>query len=190
MDQNIPGADQGQRDDLPTTIVIGESYGGRAPNFTIENARFFGRPNFAGELDRFKDDRRKFTVIIPEEAVEPLRNLGYNVKERIPTEEEAAAGRERLFHLKVFMNFTPDPRPEDPDHEKGPDVWVKMGDRLEKLNSKTVQMFDRARMISMDLEVRGWEYDPEDASGQLSARLVQFVGTIQPNLFQQKYQGL
>lgn len=172
----------------PTVITIGESFGGRAPNFTIENARFFGKPNFSGELDRFKDDRRKFTVIIPEEAVEPLRSLGYNVKERIPTEEEAEMGREKLFHLKVFLNFKfSDQFPGSVEHEKGPDVWIIQGEDREKLNSKTVGILDRSRFHQIDMEIRGWEYDADESPGMLSARLVMFVGVLRANVLDSKY---
>lgn len=181
-------ADQDQR---PTVITIGESYGGRAPNFTIENARFFGRPNFSGELDRFKDDRRKFTVVIPQEAVEPLQQLGYNVKTTVPDEEAVAQGREEISHLKVFLNFKFNDRfPGDVEHENGPDIWVIQGEDREKLTSRTVGILDRSRFENIDIEVRGWEYDPEENPGMLSARLVMFVGVMRPSIIASKYSGL
>lgn len=175
----------------PTTITIGESYGGKAPNFTIENAKFYGRPNFAGELDRFKDDRRKFTVFIPKEAVEPLQRFGYNVKTKLPDEEDLAMGREEISFLKVMLNFRPDEKyPEKPELEKGPDIWVIQGESREKLSSRTVGILDRSRFQNIDMEIRGWEYDPEENPGMLSARLVMFVGVLRPSIIASKYEGL
>ncbi len=172
----------------PITITIGESFGGRAPNFTIENARFFGRPNFSGELNRFKDDRRQFTVEIPDEAVQPLQSLGYNVKTTVPDEEAAAQGRAPINHLKVILNFKFDDKfPGDVEHEKGPDVWIIQGEDREKLTSRTIGLLDRSRFETMDMEIRGWEYDPEENAGMLSARLVMFVGVLRANVLDSKY---
>jgi hypothetical protein len=178
--------------ELPTPIVtIGESYGKRAPNFTIENARFFGKPNFSGELDRFKDDRRKFTVIIPDEAVVPLQQLGYNVKTTVPDAEAVEQGREPINHLKVILNFSwHKDFPGVVEQEKGPDVWIIQGEDREKLTSRTVGLIDRSRFEQIDMEIRGWEYDPEEQPGMLSARLVMFVGVMRPSIIGQKYDGL
>lgn len=171
-----------------TIVTIGESYGGKPANFTLENAKFYGRPNFSGEMDRFKDDRRKFTVIIPEEAVEPLQRIGYNVKTTVPDAEAQEMGRETINHLKVMVDFRFDNQyPGDVEREKGPDVWVIQGDDREKLNSKTVGIIDRSRFESIDIEVRGWEYDADENPGVLSARLVMFVGVMRPNRLESKY---
>lgn len=180
-----------QEERPPIIVTIGESYGKRAPNFTLENARFFGAPNFSGVLDKFKDERRKFTTIIPDEAVVPLQQLGYNVKTTVPTEEELANGREPLNHLKVFLNFSwHKDFPGEVEHEKGPDVYIKSGEDMEKLNSRTVGLIDRSRFLSMDMEVRGWEYDADENPGMLSARLVMFIGVMRPSILGQKYEGI
>lgn len=174
-----------------TLVTIGESYGGKPANATIEHVRFYGRPNFNGEMDRFKDDRRKFTVIIPEDAVEPLRQIGYNVKTTVPDAEAQEAGRETVNHLKVMVDFRFDAQfPGDIEREKGPDVWVIQGESREKLNSKTVGIIDRSRFEDMDIEIRGWEYDPEESPGVLSARLVMFVGVMRQNRLNEKYGNL
>ena len=134
-----------------TKVTIGETYGKqKVGNLTIENCRFWGRPNFSGELDRFKDDRRKFTVIIPNEAAD-MQN------------------------------------PTDITREKGPDVWIIMGENREKLNSRTVGLLDRSRVENLDIEIRGWEYDPDENPGALSARLVALVAVLRPNLLDAKY---
>lgn len=172
---------------LTTKVSIGETYGSKkAPNIILEDARFYGRPNFAGELDRFKDDRRKFTVLIPADVADQLRQLGYNVKDKV--NEENDPDFEPFSFMKVMVDFRfSDSHPGDVNHEKGPDIWLIMGETREKLTSKTAGVLDRARVRSMDMEVRGWEYDPEDSAGMLSARLVTLVATVEPTLLNQKY---
>lgn len=168
-----------------TKVTIGETYGKqKVGNLTIENCRFWGRPNFSGELDRFKDDRRKFTVIVPNEAADMLREIGWNVKTTIPETED----QEPISSIKVMVDFRPDPQnPTDITREKGPDVWIIMGENREKLNSRTVGLLDRSRVENLDIEIRGWEYDPDENPGALSARLVALVAVLRPNLLDAKY---
>ena len=170
---------------INTKVSVGESYGDKAPNITLEDARFFGRPNFSGEEDRFKDARRKFTVLIPNEVADELRALGYNVKTDIPNDEEKAQGRETISHLKVMV--------DPPTEGGGSSVFVKMGDnKPEKLTVQTLGVMDRARLETMDMEIRAWMYNEEEVrkgleSPQYSARLVALVASIRMNLLDQKY---
>lgn len=177
-----------------TILTIGEGRGGRAPNFTLENCQFFGKPNFGGVMDQFKDDRRKFNVVIPEAGMEPLRALGYNVKQTVPKPEDIEMGREPITFLKVLLNFKiPDDKkglPNEIDFETGPDIYIMQGEDVEKINSLTVAVLDRTRFDNIDMEIRGWEYDKDENPGVLSARLVQFVGVMRPNMLAGKYGNL
>lgn len=162
---------------LNTKVSIGETYGKQKfPNLTLEDAKFWGRPNFSGdpEADRFKDPRQKFTVQIPNDVADQLRGLGYNVKTTVPTDEEIALGREPISSLKVMVG-------------KSPDIFVVMGQDSQKLNDNNWGMLDRSRIDRLDMEIRAWEFDPEDKPGETSARLVQLVAVITPNILQQKY---
>lgn len=167
--------------ELNTKVSIGESFGkNRLGNLTLEDAKFFGRPNFTGEEDRFKDSRRKFTVLIPNEVADQLREIGWNVKTTIPTAEEVAEGREPLSHLKVMV---------DP---KSSDVWVLLGQEREKLTEATLGIIDRSRIQSMDMEIRAWMYNEDEVkagteSPEYSARLVTLIAVIQPNILTEKY---
>jgi len=169
--------------ELNTRIESGPTYGKKLGNLTLLDAKFFGRPNFAGELDRFKDDRRKFTVLIPNDSADQLREMGWNVKTNIPTQEELAQfpDREPISHLKVMVDNI------DIEAGKGPEVFIIQGDDTERLTNQTLAVIDRSRFENIDMEIRGWEYDPEDNPGVYSARLVKFVGVLQPNLLDQKY---
>ena len=178
--------------EINTKVSIGEQYGNNPPNIVLEDAKFYGRPNFIGEMDRFNDDRRKFTVLIPNDIADQLRAFGYNVKTDIPSKQDMEEkGYEEISHLKVFLNFTipmdKRGRADELDYETGPDVFIRQNDEVEKLNSRTVGILDRSRFETMDMEIRAWEYNKEEHPGQYSARLVQFVGTMRPSILDAKY---
>lgn len=169
--------------EINTTISLGPTYGQKIGNLILQDAKFFGRPNFAGELDRFKDDRRKFTVLIPNDSADQLREMGWNVKTNIPTPEELEQfpDREPISHLKVMVDNI------DIERGKGPEVFLIQGDDTERLDNKTLGSIDRSRFKTIDMEIRAWEYDPEESPGSYSARLVKFVGVMEPNILDQKY---
>jgi len=162
--------------EINTKVSVGETYGKKVGNITLEDAKFFGRPNFSGVEDRFKDDRRKFTVLIPNEVADQLREMGWNVKTNIPTAEELKEfpDREPLSHLKVMV-------------DDGSIIQIRMGENVEQLTVGNFGVIDRSRIDTMDMEIRAWEYDPEERPGQYSARLVALVANIRPNILEQKY---
>lgn len=160
--------------EINTKVSVGETYGKKVGNITLEDAKFFGRPNFSGVEDRFKDDRRKFTVLIPNDVADQLRQMGWNVKTSIPTPEEQAQGRETLSHLKVMVGDSAI-------------IYIRMDEKMEQLQPATFGVLDRSRIQTMDMEIRAWEYDPEERPGQYSARLVSLVATLTPNILEQKY---
>ncbi len=162
--------------EINTKISVGETHGKKVGNLILEDAKFWGRPNFSGELDRFKDDRRKFTVLIPNELAEQLRMAGWNVKTTVPTEPE----QEELSHLKVIVDLSDEPG-------KGAALWVLQGDDREQLSVATAGILDRSRLENLDMEIRAWEYDPEEQPGKYSARLVMLVATLTPSILDQKY---
>lgn len=167
-----------------TVVTIKEPQGRNIPNIEIEGARFYGRPNFAGEMDRFKDPRRKFTVIIPDAAVAPLQEIGYNVKTTVPDPEAVEQGREQVNHLKVMV--------DEIHGDKGPDIFVIQGEDREKLTSDNMAIIDRSRFEVVDLEIRAWMYNKEEVDKGLeepaySARLVLFVGVMRVSRLAAKY---
>ncbi len=162
--------------EINTKVSVGETYGKKVGNITLEDAKFFGRPNFSGVEDRFKDDRRKFTVLIPNDVADQLREMGWNVKTNIPTPEEKKEfpDREPLSHLKVMV-------------DDGSIVQIRMGEDVETLTVGNFGVIDRSRIETMDMEIRAWEYDPDERPGNYSARLVALVANIRPNILEQKY---
>lgn len=169
--------------ELNTIVSVGSVLPGRRgiPNITLQQARFFGRPNFSGIEDQFKDSRRKFTVFIPNDVADQLREIGYNVKTDIPTQEvlREFPDRETISHLKVMV-------------DDGSDVYMRMGTEAapEKVAIPNYGVIDKTRIAEMDMEIRGWEYKPDEKPGEYSARLVAIVATVEPNLLMQKYGAL
>lgn len=171
--------------EINTKVSVGQTYGKGLPNIELEDAKFWGKPNFSGELDRFKDARRKFTVLIPNDVADTLREIGYNVKTTCPTEDQAKEGLECISFLKVMV-------------DDSSDVWVVMGEEREKLTPSTETspgtfgVMDKVRVETMDMELRAWNYNKEEVDAGVeqpmySARLVAIVANIRPNMLEQKY---
>lgn len=171
--------------ELETIVSVGQAFGRGIPNITLEKARFFGRPNFAGAKDRFKEEKRQFTVLIPNDIADQLRAIGYNVKTNIPTPEELREfpDREKISHLKVAV-------------DESSDVFVKMGDAdPTKLAPQTFGVVDKSRIHEMDMELRAWMYNRDMVEQKIeepkwSARLVQCVVVLEPNILAMKYGNL
>jgi hypothetical protein len=71
--------------------------------------------------------------------------------------------------------------------DDGSIVQIRMGENVEQLTVGNFGVIDRSRIDTMDMEIRAWEYDPEERPGQYSARLVALVANIRPNILEQKY---
>jgi hypothetical protein len=167
---------------IKTVVSVGTVPRGRRgiPNITLQDAKFFGRPNFSGLEDQFKDSRRKFTVLIPNDLADQLREIGYNVKTDIPTSEQLAEfpDRDIVSHLKVMV-------------DDSSDVYMRIGDgNPDKVSIPNYGVIDKTRIETMDMEIRGWEYNPDEKPGQYSARLVAIVANVTPNILMQKYGAL
>lgn len=171
--------------EINTVVSVGPIIGRNLPNITLEDAKFFGRPNFSGEMDRFKDDRRKFTVLIPNDVADQLRAIGYNVKTNIPTAEQLAENPDlaEISFIKVMV-------------DDSSDVWVKMGDQEPtKIAVSNYGLMDRSRIEVMDMEIRAWNYNKEEVDAGIetpkySARLVSIIAVLTPNRLQEKYGNL
>lgn len=157
--------------EINTKVTVGPvDKGKKLGNLLFEDAKFFGKPNFRGEADQFKDDRRKFTMLVPNDLADQLRTMGWNVKTLLPQQE----GQEELSIIKVMV-------------DDGADVWLRMGEDNEKLTPETFGVVDRSRIQEMDVEIRAWEYDPEEKPGKFSARLVSVVATLEVSMINKKY---
>jgi hypothetical protein len=172
---------------LDTLVTYHQGYGNKPGNITLEGCRFYGRPNFQGELrdhGSWQEDKRNFTVLIPNEEADRMRDLRWPVKTNVPTDDEKAQGREPLSYLKSSVFFSVDKNPHQPlEEQRYPDIWVIQGDDREKLTFRTVGLMDTARFDMIDMELRLWEYKPD----QWSATLVTLVAVMRTSRLSEKY---
>lgn len=145
-------------------------------NMVIENMMFaFGQrksSNFRGEEQQYVDKNKpQFEVKIPEDSVEPLRKLGWNVKQWEKEEE----GADTVYYLNVKV------------HPNSATIKVRRGDEFEELDKNTMAIIDRLRFEKIDVEIRKWEYDPVAKPGKFSSALNDFYGVIRTTFLSDKY---
>jgi hypothetical protein len=70
---------------------------------------------------------------------------------------------------------------------QGPEITIKMGDQLERLNNATMAILDKSRIVDLDVEVRAWDYPKREPHEPYSARLVKLVATIERDRLSEKH---
>ena len=113
----------------------------------IDDARIIYR-NFAGRGDKYnREGDRNFAVVIPDEDMaNELTNLGWNVKIKPPRED----GDTPFMFLPVKVKF----------NDRGPIVYLKTGDRQNKLDEESVGLLDNIDIIGVDLDIRPYNWGP------------------------------
>lgn len=120
----------------------------------IDDARFAFRPNFSGAADKYnREGDRNFTLLIPTlEQAEELRERGWNIKEKPPRDMD----EEPLYYLTVKVKFS----------EYGPNVFLKTGNAVNRLDEKSVGRLDRIRIASMDMDIRPYDWEVNGKTGR------------------------
>ena len=132
----------------------------------IDDARIIYR-NFAGRGDKYnREGDRNFAVVIPdEEMADELTNLGWNVKIKPPRED----GDTPFMFLPVKVKF----------NDRGPNVYLKTGNVQNKLDEESVGLLDNIDIISIDLDIRPFDWDVNGKQGRTaylqSIRVIQDV---------------
>jgi len=113
--------------------------------------------NFSGEPNKFnREGDRNFGVIIddPEQA-QLLLEDGWNIKVKAPREE----GDLPLHYMSVKVKFNKDyPR-------LNPNVYVKTGTRMNRLDEETIGQLDDIDMLNVQLDIRPYNYDVNGKTG-------------------------
>ena len=119
----------------------------------IENARIIFR-NFAGAPSKFnREGERDFSVIIPsQELADELIDAGYNVKIKPPRED----GEDPFIFLKVKVKF----------NGRGPAAYIRSGDKVTKLTEETIGILDEIDIASVDMDIRGYDWEVNGNSGK------------------------
>ena len=111
----------------------------------IDDARIVYR-NFSGVGSQFnREGDRNFCLIIPnQEIADMLIAQGWNVKIKAPREE----GDEPFMFLPVKIKF----------NDRGPSVYLKSGNRQNRLSEETVGMLDNIDISSVDMDIRPYDW--------------------------------
>ena len=123
------------------------------------NDAIIGFKNFKGEGDKFnREGDRNFVLIIPtEDIADALVKEGWNVKIRDPKEE----GDIPFMYLPVKVKF----------NERGPHVYLKTGDKVNKLDEESIAILDDIDILAVNLDIRPYDWiiqegTPNEKSGR------------------------
>lgn len=119
----------------------------------IDDARIIYR-NFTGAASKFnREGDRNFAVFIDDQdIIDALINEGWNVKIKPPREE----GDEPFAYLPVKVKFS----------GFGPVVYLKTGDRVNKLDEDGIFCLDDIEIDNVDLDIRPYDWDFNGKQGR------------------------
>lgn len=119
----------------------------------IDDARIW-YTNFSGAASKFnREGDRNFVVIIEDqEAADALIREGWNVKIKPPREE----GDEPFMYLPVKVKF----------NDRGPTIYLRSGKAMNKLDEETVGILDDIDIVSVDLDIRPYDWEVNGKAGR------------------------
>lgn len=119
----------------------------------IDDARIIYR-NFSGVASQYnREGDRNFSIVIPDQDIaDALIEQGWNVKIKPPRED----GDTPFMHLPVKVKF----------NDRGPNVYLKSGRALNKLDEDSVSMIDNIDILSVDLDIRPYDWDVNGKQGR------------------------
>lgn len=119
----------------------------------IDNARIVFR-NFEGRQEQYNDKGdRNFAIVIPNKGIaDELVAEGWNVKERPPRTPED----DPFLYLPVKVKF----------NERGPAVYLISGRSRQRLNEDTVQILDKIDILSVDMDIRPYDWEMRGQTGR------------------------
>lgn len=141
----------------------------------IEDARIIYR-NFSGIGSKYnREGDRNFAVIIPNEEIkDQLLEQGWNVKIKPPRDEDESP----FMYLPVKVKF----------NNRGPGVYVVSGSKVQKLSEETIEMLDEIDISSVDMDLRGYDWEVNGKTGK--SAYLQAINVIQNiDRFGAKYQA-
>lgn len=119
----------------------------------IDDARIIYR-NFSGVGSKFnREGDRNFAVYIPDEDMaNELKERGWNVKIKPPRED----GDDPFMFLPVKIKF----------NDRRPSVYLVTGNKKTPLNENTVSCLDDIDILSVDLDIRPYDWEVNDKTGR------------------------
>ena len=116
--------------------------------------------NFSGAPSKFnREGDRNFAVVIPDQEIDDHRKTlaarliedGWNVKIKSRGEDE-----DPFMFLPVKIKF----------NDRGPNVYLKTGSRVNKLDEESVSCLDDVDIMSVDLDIRPYDWDVNGKTGR------------------------
>lgn len=116
--------------------------------------------NFSGAPSKFnREGDRNFAVVIPDQEIDDHRKTlaarliedGWNVKIKSRGEDE-----DPFMFLPVKIKF----------NDRGPNVYLKTGSRVNKLDEESVSCLDDVDIMSVDLDIRPYDWDVNEKTGR------------------------
>lgn len=119
----------------------------------IDDARIIFR-NFSGIGSKFnREGDRDFSLIIPnQEIADRLIADGWNVKIKPPRDED----EDPFMLMKVKVKF----------NDRGPIVYLKTGNRQNRLDEETIGLLDSIDILSVDMDVRPYDWEVSGKTGR------------------------
>lgn len=119
----------------------------------IDDARIIFR-NFSGIGSKFnREGDRDFSLIIPnQEIADRLIADGWNVKIKPPRDED----EDPFMLMKVKVKF----------NDRGPIVYLKTGNRQNRLDEETIGLLDNIDILSVDMDIRPYDWEVSGKTGR------------------------
>lgn len=139
----------------------------------IDDARIVYR-NFSGAPSKFnREGDRNFAVVISDQKIaDELVEQGWNVKIR-PARDE---GDIPFMYLPVKVKF----------NDRGPNVYLQSGRNRNRLDEETIGMLDNVDILSVDLDIRPFDWDVNGKTGR-TAYLQSICVTQDIDRFEQRF---
>ena len=119
----------------------------------IDDARIIFK-NFEGRGDKFnREGDRNFSLLIEDpDTADALADRGWNVKIKPGRDED----EEPFMRLPVKVKFT----------EYGPNVYLRTGDRVNKLDEESIGCLDNIDMASVSMDIRPYDWEVNGRTGR------------------------
>ena len=119
----------------------------------IDDARIIYR-NFSGVGSKYnREGDRNFAVVIPnQEIADELIKEGWNVRIKPPREED----EDPFMYLPVKIKFS----------DRGPNCYLRSGKTQTKLTESTIGCVDDIDILSVDLDLRPFDWDVNGKTGR------------------------
>ena len=119
----------------------------------IDDARIIFK-NFEGRGDKFnREGDGNFSLLIEDpDTADALAERGWNVKIKPGRDED----EEPFMRLPVKVKFT----------EYGPNVYLRTGDRVNKLDEESIGCLDNIDIESVSMDIRPYDWEVNGRTGR------------------------